>query len=80
MINEDPNFNFDQPENNLLTSVYDYVSWGYYDQSGFQSPPVNWTGVRPPQPPVQAVPIFRTRTGGSCHRECTLIPTIGFDR
>jgi hypothetical protein len=18
------------------------VSWGYYDQSGFQSPPVNW--------------------------------------
>ena len=42
VINEDPNFNFDQPENNLLTSVYDYVSWGYYDQSGFQSPPVNW--------------------------------------
>jgi hypothetical protein len=19
------------------------VSWGYYDQAGFQSPPVNWT-------------------------------------
>ena len=43
VINEDPNFNFDQPENNLLSSVYDYVSWGYYDQAGFQSPPVNWT-------------------------------------
>jgi hypothetical protein len=43
MINEDPNFAFDQPENNLLTSVYQYVSWGYYDQAGFQSPPVNWT-------------------------------------
>jgi len=43
MINEDPNFAFDQPENNLLTSVYAYVSWGYYDQTGYQSPPVNWT-------------------------------------
>lgn len=41
--NEDPNFAFDQPQNNLLTSVYDYISWGYYDQAGFQSPPVNWT-------------------------------------
>ena len=43
MINEDPNFAFDQPENNLLTSVYQYVSWGYYDQAGFQAPPVNWS-------------------------------------
>jgi hypothetical protein len=41
--NEDPNFAFDQPQNNLMTCVNEYVSWGYYDQAGFQSPPINWT-------------------------------------
>ena len=48
LINEDPNFHFTEPENHLLASVDEYVSWGYYDQGqnnyqdGFQSPPVNW--------------------------------------
>jgi hypothetical protein len=49
LINEDPNFHFERPTNQILTSVGEYVSWGYYDQGqnnyqdGFQSPPVNWT-------------------------------------
>jgi hypothetical protein len=49
VINEDPNFHFTEPENHLLASIDEYVSWGYYEQGqsnyqdGFQSPPVNWT-------------------------------------
>ena len=49
LVNEDPNFGFTEPNNHLLASVNDYVSWGYYEQGqnnyqdGFQSPPVNWT-------------------------------------
>lgn len=49
LVNEDPNFSFTEPNNHLLASVNDYVSWGYYEQGqnnyqdGFQSPPVNWT-------------------------------------
>jgi hypothetical protein len=49
VINEDPNFHFTEPENHLLASVDEYVSWGYYEQGqsnyqdGFQSPPVNWS-------------------------------------
>jgi hypothetical protein len=49
LVNEDPNFHFTEPENHLLASVDEYVSWGYYEQGqsnyqdGFQSPPVNWT-------------------------------------
>jgi hypothetical protein len=48
LVNEDPNFHFTEPENHLLASVDEYVSWGYYEQGqsnyqdGFQSPPVNW--------------------------------------
>ena len=48
VINEDPNFHFTEPENHLLASIDEYVSWGYYEQGqsnyqdGFQSPPVNW--------------------------------------
>jgi hypothetical protein len=48
LVNEDPNFHFTEPENHLLASVEEYVSWGYYEQGqsnyqdGFQSPPVNW--------------------------------------
>jgi hypothetical protein len=29
--------------NNFVAAVGERVSWGYYDQAGFQSPPVNWT-------------------------------------
>jgi hypothetical protein len=49
LVNEDPNFSFTEPNNHLLASVSEYVSWGYYEQGqnnyqdGFQSPPVNWT-------------------------------------
>ena len=49
LVNEDPNFGFSEPNNHLLASVNEYVSWGYYEQGqsnyqdGFQSPPVNWT-------------------------------------
>ena len=49
LVNEDPNFSFADPDNHLLASVGEYVSWGYYEQGqsnyqdGFQSPPVNWT-------------------------------------
>jgi hypothetical protein len=48
LVNEDPNFHFTEPTNQLLTSIGEYVSWGYYDQGqnnyqdGYQSPPVNW--------------------------------------
>ena len=49
LVNEDPNFSFTEPNNHLLASVNEHVSWGYYEQGqgnyqdGFQSPPVNWT-------------------------------------
>jgi hypothetical protein len=48
LINEDPNFNFNEPGNHLFTALDEYVSWGYYEQGqnnyqdGYQSPPVNW--------------------------------------
>jgi len=48
LINEDPNFNFNESSNHILTALDEYVSWGYYDQGqnnyqdGYQSPPVNW--------------------------------------
>jgi len=48
--NEDDHYDFDQPQNNLLASIKDYVSWGYFDfrrrgepfDEGYQSVPVNW--------------------------------------
>jgi hypothetical protein len=49
LVNEDPNFHFQDATNHLLASVEEHVSWGYYDQGqnnyqdGFQSPPVNWS-------------------------------------
>jgi hypothetical protein len=48
LVNEDPNFHFQEASNHLVASVEEHVSWGYYDQGqnnyqdGFQSPPVNW--------------------------------------
>jgi hypothetical protein len=51
--NEDDHFDFDKPRYNLLASVEEYVSWGYFDYrmegqafaDGYQSPPVDW-GIR----------------------------------
>jgi hypothetical protein len=48
--NEDDHFNFDKPQNNMLTSFQNYVSWGYFDfrkkdepfETGFQSMPASW--------------------------------------
>jgi hypothetical protein len=48
LFNEDPACNFDQPNNNMLTAVRTYASWGFLDvgknnyRDGYQSPPVNW--------------------------------------
>lgn len=48
--NEDDHFNFDKPQNNMLTSFQNYVSWGYFDfrkkdepfETGYQSIPASW--------------------------------------
>lgn len=48
LFNEDDHFDFDRPENNFLSALSEYCSWGYFDpgksnyQDGYQSPPVNW--------------------------------------
>ncbi len=48
--NEDDHFDFDKSENNLLSAVEHYCSWGYFDfrhgddppECGYQSVPVDW--------------------------------------
>ncbi len=48
--NEDDHFNFEKPKNNMLTSIQNYVSWGYFDfrkkdepfETGYQSMPASW--------------------------------------
>jgi hypothetical protein len=49
--NEDDHFDFEKDTNNLLVSVRNYVSWGYFDfrfkgetdyNEGYQSMPTNW--------------------------------------
>jgi hypothetical protein len=48
LFNEDDHFDFDQPQNNFVAAVAEYVSWGYFDPGkgdyadGYQCPPVNW--------------------------------------
>ncbi len=50
LFNEDDHYNFDQPNNNLMSAVSAYTSWGYFDfrkagdefAAGFQSVPVDW--------------------------------------
>jgi hypothetical protein len=48
MINEDDHFRFEEPANHMMTSLREYVSWGYFDpgksdySDGYQCPPVNW--------------------------------------
>lgn len=48
LFNEDDHFDFDKPQNNMLSALSTYASWGYFDpgesnyRDGYQSPPVNW--------------------------------------
>jgi hypothetical protein len=42
VFNEDDHFDFDKPDYNMLASIREYASWGYFDPEGYQSPPVNW--------------------------------------
>jgi|GEM_PF-703563 len=42
LFNEDDHFDFDKPDNNMLTAVSERASWGYFDPEGYQSPPINW--------------------------------------
>jgi len=42
LINEDDHFRFDAPNSHFMTSLGEYVSWGYFDPDGYQCPPVNW--------------------------------------
>ena len=42
LFNEDDHFDFDKPDYNMLGSIREFASWGYFDPEGYQSPPVNW--------------------------------------
>jgi hypothetical protein len=50
VYNEDDHFDFDKPDNNFVSAVKNYASWGYFDyrkkdesfEDGFQSVPVDW--------------------------------------
>jgi len=42
LINEDDHFRFGAADSHYLTALGQYVSWGYFDPEGYQSPPVSW--------------------------------------
>ena len=50
LFNEDDHFNFDQENNNFVSALKGYASWGYFDfrmkdesfENGYQSVPVDW--------------------------------------
>lgn len=50
IINEDDHYNFESAENNFVSAVEEYASWGYFDyrrpeesfEDGFQSIPADW--------------------------------------
>ncbi len=48
LFNEDDHFDFDQPVNNMMASIGEYASWGFFEpgasnySDGYQCPPVNW--------------------------------------
>lgn len=56
LFNEDDHFEFDQPNNNFVSAIGEYASWGYFDyrmkdegfDEGYQSVPVNW-GISSPR-------------------------------
>jgi hypothetical protein len=51
VFNEDDHFDFDKPDNHLLSATKKHASWGYFDfrmknekfEDGYQSVPVDWT-------------------------------------
>ena len=49
LFNEDDHFDFDKADNNMISAISEYASWGYFDpgksnyRDGHQCPPVNWT-------------------------------------
>lgn len=50
LFNEDDHFDFDREENNFVSAIKGYASWGFFDfrmagesyENGFQSVPVDW--------------------------------------
>ena len=62
LFTEDDHFEFDKPENNFLSALSEYASWGYFDpgdaaggksefgdyRDGYQNVPVNW-GINTPR-------------------------------
>lgn len=50
LFNEDDHFNFDKPDNNFISAIRNYASWGFFDfrmkdeafADGYQSVPVDW--------------------------------------
>ncbi len=62
LFTEDDHFDFDKPENNFLSALSEYASWGYFDpgdaaggksefgdyRDGYQNVPVNW-GINTPR-------------------------------
>lgn len=50
LFNEDDHFDFDKEENNFISAIKGYASWGYFDyrmenesfEEGYQSVPVDW--------------------------------------
>ncbi|MCX6335179.1 MAG: hypothetical protein NT092_12920 [Bacteroidia bacterium] len=50
LFNEDDHFNFDKEENNFISAIRSYSSWGFFDfrmkdesfENGYQSVPVDW--------------------------------------
>jgi hypothetical protein len=54
LFNEDDHFDFDKPQNNMLSAVGAYASWGFFDpgesnyRDGYQCPPVQW-GINTPR-------------------------------
>jgi hypothetical protein len=48
LINEDDHFRFDAADSHMRTALGAYVSWGYFDPEGYQTPPVKW-GIDTPR-------------------------------
>lgn len=51
LFNEDDHFDFDREDNNMLSAISEYASWGYFDYrmegegfpEGYQSVPTDWS-------------------------------------
>ena len=50
LFNEDDHFNFEMENNNFVSAIKSYASWGFFDfrmkgesfENGYQSVPVDW--------------------------------------